>query len=101
MRLGGAGWYLSQRLNDLPVVDETGLAGFYDFTLEYLQELPPGFAERGGLAAVPPGSVTPDNAPAAAPLPIALREQLGLKLEKRKAPADVFVIDRLEKPDAN
>ena len=92
-------WFLSQRLNDLPVVDQTGLDGFYDFTLEWLQELPAGMAER--LGAAPPAASGADNGPTGPTLAVALREQLGLKLEKRKAPADVFVIDRAEKPDAN
>lgn len=92
-------WWMSQQLNDLPVVDQTGLDRFYDFTLEFQRELPPGFAERAGAA--PPAPVGADSAAPAPPLDVALREQLGLKLEKRKAQADVFVIDRLEKPDAN
>ena len=91
-------WWLSQQLSDVPVVDQTGLDRFYDFTLEYQRELPPGFAERAGEATAPAGA---DGVPAGAPLDVALREQLGLKLEKRKAQADVFVIDRLEKPGAN
>jgi uncharacterized protein (TIGR03435 family) len=31
----------------------------------------------------------------------ALREQLGLKLESRKAPVEVYVIDHVERPAAN
>jgi uncharacterized protein (TIGR03435 family) len=30
-----------------------------------------------------------------------LREQLGLKLESRKAPVEVFVIDSVSKPEEN
>jgi uncharacterized protein (TIGR03435 family) len=91
-------WWLSQQLSDIPVVDQTGLNRFYDFSLEFQRELPPGFAERAGAAPAPAGA---DSVPAGAPLAVALREQLGLRLERRKAQADVFVIDRLEKPDAN
>jgi uncharacterized protein (TIGR03435 family) len=30
-----------------------------------------------------------------------MQEQLGLKLEPMKAPADVVVIDRMDRPEAN
>ena len=40
-----------------------------------------------------------DNPPAN--LFTAIQEQLGLKLEAVKAPADVMVIDKAEKPSAN
>jgi uncharacterized protein (TIGR03435 family) len=39
-----------------------------------------------------------DTAP---PLPSALQEQLGLKLERSRAPVEVLVIDHLEKPSEN
>jgi uncharacterized protein (TIGR03435 family) len=59
---------------DLPVVDGTGLEGRYDFQLS--------FAETAGSGA---------------PLIFdALREQLGLKLQKAKRPIDFLVIDRAE-----
>jgi uncharacterized protein (TIGR03435 family) len=31
------------RNDDRPVIDKTGLTGFYDFTLTFLPDLPPGF----------------------------------------------------------
>jgi uncharacterized protein (TIGR03435 family) len=34
-------------------------------------------------------------------LTTALREQLGLKLQSRRAPVDVLVISRAERPSAN
>jgi uncharacterized protein (TIGR03435 family) len=47
---------------------------------------------------VPP----PTDDPAAPPdLYTAMQDQLGLKLQATKAPADVIVIDRVEKPSAN
>lgn len=80
-------FYLAQILN-VPVVDQTGLDGFYDFTLE----LP-----------APAPLLTPGPAPAAdgPDLFTAIRQQLGLKLESRKTPVEVFVIDHVERPTNN
>jgi uncharacterized protein (TIGR03435 family) len=74
-----------ERPAERPVVDKTGLAGFWDLDVTYLFEgqLPPGFA--------PP----PADAPS---LFTALQEQLGLKLEAQKAPIEVLVVDSVERP---
>lgn len=70
---------------DRPIVDQTGLAGQYDFNLKWT------FDETEA-----------SNNPNAAPgLFTAVQEQLGLKLEAVKAPADVIVIDKVERPSAN
>jgi len=74
-----------------PVVDQTGLSGRFDFTLEWAPE--------------PSGPSAP-NAEATADLRgpeflVALREQLGLKLESTKAPIEVIVIDHVERPSEN
>ena len=81
-------WYLSQQL-DRPVVDQTGLSGFYDFTLT---TPPRPMRVAGGLEAAPPVN---DE------LFAAVREQLGLRLESRRAPVEVWVIDRVERPGEN
>jgi uncharacterized protein (TIGR03435 family) len=47
----------------------------------------------------PPLIVDPDKAPPN--LYTAIQEQLGLKLESTKAPADVLVIDHVEEPSPN
>ena len=60
-----------------PVVDATGLRGYYEFSLDY-----------------------PDEQISGA-LFTALREQLGLKLESARAPLDVLVIDHIERPAAD
>jgi uncharacterized protein (TIGR03435 family) len=80
---------------DRPVVDQTGLTGKWDFTLTWT----PDEFQFGGMGArVPP----PTNDAAAPPdLFTAFQEQLGLKLESTKAPAEVLVIDRVEKPSEN
>jgi uncharacterized protein (TIGR03435 family) len=79
---------------DRPVVDSTGLAGVFDFTLEYTrQERLPDNQDAGG---------TGGNPLPAPPLPEALKEQLGLDLKSGKAPLDVLVIDSANKmPTAN
>ena len=80
---------------DRPVVDQTGLAGRFDFTLNWT----PDDSQFGGMGAkVPPPT---DSADAPPNLYTAIQEQIGLKLEATKAPADVMVIDHVEKPSAN
>jgi uncharacterized protein (TIGR03435 family) len=63
-----------------PVLDRTGLTGEFIFDLEYAPE------------DAPPGE---SSAPSVF---TAVQEQLGLKLESAKVPAEVIVIDRAEKP---
>jgi uncharacterized protein (TIGR03435 family) len=85
-------WWIAQRENR-PVVDKTGLDGFWDFTLEFVQE---GLEERRKGAGGEPMPAL--DGPS---LPKALREQLGLKLEPEKGPVDVYVIDHVEKATGN
>ncbi|HZL56455.1 MAG TPA: TIGR03435 family protein [Bryobacteraceae bacterium] len=81
---------------DRPVVDETGLKGNYDITLYFEPEMrgaPGGAMPRPGEGGAPPtteGETYPT-------LITAIQEQLGLKLESKKAPIDLIVIDRMEK----
>jgi uncharacterized protein (TIGR03435 family) len=85
---------LSQSL-DRPVVDKTGLAGNYSFTLTYTPEV--GQGARFG----PPA---PDDSPTDAGAPsifTALREQLGLELKSAREPVEVLVIDHVERPSEN
>jgi uncharacterized protein (TIGR03435 family) len=80
---------------DRPVIDQTGLEGRYDFTLTWT----PDETQFGGRGGQVPPPADPANAPPG--LFTAIQEQLGLKLESSKAPVDVVVIDRLEKPSEN
>ena len=80
---------------DKPVVDHTGLTARYDFTLNWTPDESQ-FEAMGGFK--PPTADDPNAPPA---LSTAMQEQLGLKFEATKAPADVFVIDHVEKPSAN
>ena len=79
---------------DRPVVDRTGISGRYDFTLVWtIDEF-----QSARLKAFP----VPQRGNAEAPnLFTAIQEQLGLKLDTATAPADVLVIDRIERPSAN
>jgi uncharacterized protein (TIGR03435 family) len=77
---------------DDTVVDQTGLKGSYDFTLNYMPErLGPGVLE--GREAGPD--------PYAPSLDTALQVQLGLKLESRKVSVEVLVVEHIEKPLPN
>jgi uncharacterized protein (TIGR03435 family) len=81
---------------DRPVVDQTGIAGRYDFTLNWR----PDEFQFPGLdrTQMPPQAA---DAGETADLFTAIQQQLGLKLEATKAPADVLVIDSVEKPSEN
>ena len=77
---------LNQELNR-KVIDETGLAGFYDLKLEWTPE-------SSALAASGDSS--------APSIFTAVQTQLGLKLELRKKyPINTLIIDRAEKPTGN
>jgi uncharacterized protein (TIGR03435 family) len=67
---------LLSRMTRMPVLDKTGLDGFYQFDLRYANE------------AVPEGE-NPS-------IFTAVQEQLGLKLESRKGPVEVLVVDRAQ-----
>jgi uncharacterized protein (TIGR03435 family) len=86
------GSHLNQFL-DRPVVDLTRLSGIFDFTLE--------FAPIAGPGSEPGTTGSASDQPALPSMFTALEEQLGLKLESRKGPVDVIVIDHVEKPSEN
>jgi uncharacterized protein (TIGR03435 family) len=88
-----------------PVVDETGLKGKYDFTLDFTPEPgrgmpggmpmpmpPPGGGSGGGMGG--PGADSQEGGPT---LITAIQEQLGLKLESKKGPVEILVVDHAEK----
>ena len=77
------------------VIDSTGLKGSYDFGL--LWE-PVEYGATGAIAGAgqPAGSTSSESGKP--PLFTAIQEQLGLKLEPRKAPVEVLVISDLEQP---
>jgi uncharacterized protein (TIGR03435 family) len=67
----------------LPVTDQTGLTGKFDFTLEFAPQAPGALPRE-----------TPDEAPN---LISAIPQQLGLKVQPKKIPVDVLVIDGADK----
>jgi uncharacterized protein (TIGR03435 family) len=73
------------------VSDETGLPGSFDLQLTFTPD-------RGDIPLAAAGLPTPAIDPNAPSIFAALSEQLGLKLEPRRAAVDVLVIDRVELP---
>jgi uncharacterized protein (TIGR03435 family) len=70
-------------------VDETQESRSFDFVLQWVPDEVMSKAAAGSDAANGPSLFT------------AVQEQLGLKLESRKVPVDVLVIDRAELPSEN
>lgn len=73
-----------QQAADRPVIDMTGLQGYFDFTLEWTPD-----TSQPGQTATGPSLFT------------ALEEQLGLKLQPQKSVFDFLVIDHAERPAEN
>jgi uncharacterized protein (TIGR03435 family) len=74
-----------------PGVDRTGLAGLFDFDMDFTLSFT--------NATAPTTTTGPDDSGVS--LFVALEEQLGLRLESQRAPVDVLVIERIERPSAN
>ncbi len=86
--------YLTDALSQLlgrPVVDETGLDGKFDYKLEWT---PDEFQTASAENAVKGEESAPS-------LTSALREQMGLTMISKRAPAKIVVVDKASKPDAN
>jgi bla regulator protein blaR1 len=73
-----------------PVVDQTGLAGTYDFSLQWLPDRTG--PQSDDVAAVDAQGATFEEA---------LRDQLGLKLKPARAAVETLVIDHVEEPSPN
>jgi len=87
------GWPLSTLVehfsNELgaPVIDQTGLAGRFDAVVEY---------ESGRRAGRGPDLNSTDPLPV--PLPQAVQQQLGLKLDKGTALLPITIVDAADQP---
>jgi len=86
---------LVRRGFDLPLLDKTGLTGGFDFSLDYIAQLPAGtpsdVAAAIGLQDQEPGL----------PIVASLREQLGLRVVPAREQAEILVIDHAERPSGN
>ena len=107
MHLNATGISMSQLVEMLsnqvgqPVVDETGLKDKYNVELEFAPDMramgmpmmmpPPGGGGPGG------GGGGPAPEADSAPSLVTAVQDLGLKLEPKKAPLDVVVVDHIEK----
>ena len=90
--------FVLSRMLQLNVLDRTSLAAHYDVKVQFVPDpvAGPGRGGDGGgggaeVRAVPEG---PD-------IYTALREQLGLRLEKGRGPVDFLVVEHVEKPTDN
>jgi len=82
------------RVSGRPILDKTGLTGIYDVKLEWTPDV------TDGPIKVNPAEPPPSD-PSGPSLFTAIQEQLGLKLDAQKAPVDVYIIERVEKPSEN
>jgi uncharacterized protein (TIGR03435 family) len=82
-----------ERLLDRPVVEMTGIGGTYDFSLEYSWEELRSLvrSSSGGARELPANAADPGNSI------FTSLAAFGLKLEPRKAPIEVLVVDRIER----
>jgi uncharacterized protein (TIGR03435 family) len=87
---------LQMRVLDRPIIDQSGLAGRYDFTLDWRPDefQFPRLSAAQRAAAIAANDALPD-------LFTAFQEQLGMKLEAKKAPIEVLQIDNLSRPSEN
>jgi uncharacterized protein (TIGR03435 family) len=87
-----------------PIVDKTGLTGTYDFNLTFAPDTPTrtrSTTETGPTNTAEPTAGPPDllnvaSEPASS-LIAAVESQLGLKLESKKGPVEVLVVDHMNK----
>ena len=95
---------LSNRFDRL-VIDQTGLKGKYDLRLRYDPSSVGPVMPKDGPGPAPgadPANRTAPDGDSPPHISNALQEQLGLKLEARKGPVELLVIDHAEKtPTAN
>jgi bla regulator protein blaR1 len=81
------------------VLDETGLKGYYDWTLRWEPQSPAAMLNSADAGQGAANTTMPDvSGPS---LFAAIQEQLGVKLESQKGPVEVLIIDHIERPSEN
>jgi len=84
--------YLTRLGADRPVIDKTGLTGYFGLDLDMAKVMQESSQSVGG---------TPTNGSIFDATLNAVQDELGLKLMPAKAPIEIFVIDHAEKPAEN
>jgi uncharacterized protein (TIGR03435 family) len=80
------------------VIDMTGLTGAFTVELQWTPDFVRNRATQDGPAPLLNGQPVDPNGPS---LYTALQEQLGLRLESRRGPVDVLVVDYAERVPAD
>jgi uncharacterized protein (TIGR03435 family) len=89
---------LLSRFERQTVIDMTGLNGTFSVDLQWIPDSVRSRANQDGAPPLVNGQPVDPNGPS---LYAALQEQLGLRLESRKGPVDVLVVDHAEKVPAD
>src|SRR6266576_756202 len=92
LRLTALAQLLTEEL-DRTVVDKTGLTGKYDFTLKWTPDESQGAMFKGPES--PPADISGPS------IFTAIQEQLGLRVESKKGPVEILVVDHAERPSEN
>jgi bla regulator protein blaR1 len=78
-----------------PVVDNTGVEGTFDIKLHWRPD------SLAGAVPSASGEVSPSAEADGASIFTAITEQLGLRLESKKGPVTVYVVEKVERPTEN
>ena len=111
MRMRGGDVSMAELIRQLsmilgrPVLDRTGISRHFDAHLQFTtDEMTAGLMAAWGTVEGHSETMAAAaaNTPGAPPnIGVALREQLGLKLDAAKGPVEVLVVDRVERPSGN
>ncbi len=83
------------------VLDQTGLKGKYDISLKWTPDQSSAGTFMGSADVKPGAESTPLPDSSGPSIFTAIQEQLGLKLESTKGPAESIVIEHIERPSEN